>query len=77
MHTKIFLNRAISALFVIINLKCVMCSLSGFYVDNGHDQTVMSRPLFNEDKQQIEQEILELLGLPDRPKNHHINPSLR
>lgn len=53
-------------------------SLSGFYVDNGIDQTVMHRALTQDDAQEVEHEILELLGLPERPrKRHSIHPSLR
>lgn len=52
-------------------------SLSGFYVDNGLDQTVMHRALSPDDAQEVEHEILELLGLPDRPRKKHGHPSLR
>lgn len=52
-------------------------SLSGFYVDNGLDQTVMHRSLSQDDAEEVEHEILELLGLPDRPRKKHGHPSLR
>lgn len=43
------------------------CSLSGLYVDNGVDQTLMQRSLTKHERQEVEHEILSLLGLPDRP----------
>lgn len=68
-------------LFVLITLNSVYNvygSLSGFYVDNGNDQTVMHRALTQDDAQEVEHEILELLGLPERPRRrHNIHPSLR
>lgn len=50
--------------------------LSGVYVDNG-DQTVMQHALTDDDTEEVEREILELLGLPDRPRKRHLHPSLR
>lgn len=44
-------------------------SLSGLYVDNGLDQTVIQRYLSQQEKKEVEHEILNLLGLPDRPKS--------
>lgn len=55
----------------------ILGSLSGFYVDNGMDQTIMHQPLSMDDAQEVEHEILELLGLPDRPRRKHGHPSLR
>ncbi|KAL6254675.1 hypothetical protein P5V15_013982 [Pogonomyrmex californicus] len=43
--------------------------LSGLYVDNGFDQTVIHRVINNREKREVEYEILDLLGLPDRPRN--------
>nr|AHH30785.1 glass bottom boat [Clogmia albipunctata] len=51
--------------------------LSGFYTDNGIDRTVLHRTMDRDDQQEVEHEILELLGLPDRPRKHQIHPSLR
>lgn len=51
-------------------------SVSGVYVDNG-DQTVMHHALTADDTEEVEREILELLGLPDRPRKKHVHPSLR
>lgn len=43
--------------------------LSGLYVDNGFDQTVVHRVVSQREKREVEHEILNLLGLPDRPRN--------
>ncbi|XP_015607274.1 protein 60A [Cephus cinctus] len=43
--------------------------LSGLYVDNGLDQTVVHRVVTQREKREVEHEILNLLGLPDRPRN--------
>lgn len=51
-------------------------SVSGVYVDDG-DQTVMHHALTADDTEEVEREILELLGLPDRPRKKHLHPSLR
>lgn len=66
-------------LLITLNSLCNVCgSLSGFYIDNGNDQTVMHRALTHDDVQEVEHEILELLGLPERPrKKHNIHPSLQ
>lgn len=65
--------------FYIFILPICEASLSGFYVDNGLDQTVMHRMLSPKDAEHVEHEILELLGLPDRPprRKHGIHPSMR
>jgi len=43
--------------------------ISGLYVDNGFDQTVVHRVVSQHEKREVEHEILNLLGLPDRPRN--------
>lgn len=43
--------------------------MSGLYVDNGFDQTVVHRVVSQHEKREVEHEILNLLGLPDRPRN--------
>ncbi|KAH8233104.1 hypothetical protein KR026_004335 [Drosophila bipectinata] len=40
---------------------------SGIYVDNGRDQTIMQRVLSEDDKLDVSYEILEFLGIADRP----------
>lgn len=64
--------------FVILTLiYCVFASLSGIYVDDGH-QTILQHQLSRDETQEVEHEILDLLGLADRPrKKRHIHPSLR
>ncbi|KAI8120292.1 Protein 60A [Lucilia cuprina] len=55
----------------------VSASQSGIYVDNGHDQTIMHRTLDEEEKVAASYEILEFLGLPERPRRKHSHLSLR
>lgn len=50
--------------------------LSGVYGDNGHDQTIIHHTLTHTDQREVEHEILELLGLPERPRRN-IHPSIR
>lgn len=61
--------------FLIINCDSVGGKLSGIYVDNGMQQSVMAHSLsdYEDDKINVENEILELLDLP----NHLTHPSLR
>ncbi|XP_066601960.1 protein 60A-like [Prorops nasuta] len=52
--------------------------ISGLYVDNGLDQTVVHRVVSQREKREVEHEILNLLGLPERPrgashKGHGVN----
>lgn len=63
-------------IFVCVN-KSIEASLAGFYVDNGNAQTVMHRELTLSDTEKVEHDILELLGLPDRPGQKHSNPSMK
>ncbi|CAO1378765.1 unnamed protein product [Diamesa tonsa] len=69
---KIFLVN----LFVLASIYCVFASYSGIYVDNGH-QTILNHQLTRDETHEVEHEILDLLGLPDRPRKRHIHPSLR
>ncbi|KAK3922427.1 Protein 60A [Frankliniella fusca] len=52
-----------------------LASLSGLYIDNGVDQTLMQRSLTRHERQEVEHEILNLLGLPDRPRPRPPQPS--
>lgn len=61
----------------LINVAYVLCALSGFYVDDGVGQTVIEGLMTNNDQQVIEHEILELLGLPERPRKRHLHSSMR
>ena len=55
----------------------VNASQSGIYIDNGHDQTIMHRALDEEEKMAASYDILEFLGLPERPHRKHSHLSLR
>lgn len=68
---------SVLVLIVVLQVICVSARMSGFYIDNGVDQTIMEDVLDDESKHAVEHEILELLGLPDRPKHKHARPSLR
>lgn len=61
---------------LLSNVVYVLCTLSGFYVDDGVGQTVIERLMTNDDQQAIEHEILELLGLPERPRKRHSHSSM-
>lgn len=63
-------------LFVCISDNGAEARLSGVYGDNGHDQTIIHHTLTNNDQREVEHEILELLGLPERPRRN-MDPSLR
>lgn len=51
-----------------MNFIIISASLSGFYVDNGFDQTMIERIMTKEEKREVEYEILNMLGLPNRPR---------
>lgn len=65
-----------SVIILLHSVDVTVGSVSGVYVDNG-DQTVMHHALTADDTEEVEREILELLGLPDRPRKRHVHPSLR
>lgn len=65
------MTRAALTVFVCaVVLFVITCdaSFSGLYIDNGLDQTVIQRFMTKQEKREVEHEILNLLGLPDRPK---------
>lgn len=71
--------------FSLVCLLCYWCrispvfgtALSGIYVDNGVGQTVLENVLSFEEQQEIENEILNLLGLPGpRPVVRHLHSSV-
>lgn len=48
--------------------------LSGLYIDNGVDQTVIHHSMTRHERLVVEHEILELLGLGDRPRRARAPP---
>lgn len=42
--------------------------MSGLYIDNGVDQTIVQRFMTRQEKKEVEHEILNLLGLQNRPR---------
>lgn len=70
-------NILLMNLVVLSLIYCVYASLSGIYVDDGQ-QTVLQHQLSRDETHEVEHEILDLLGLADRPRRkRHIHPSLR
>lgn len=47
----------------------VYTASSGLYIDNGVDQTIIQRTLSSREKQDVSHDLLNLLGLPVRPKH--------
>ncbi|KAG5862837.1 hypothetical protein JTB14_026879 [Gonioctena quinquepunctata] len=55
--------------FFLVNLLTVSSTpRSGIYIDNGYDQTTMERFMSTDEKKEMEVEILNVLGLPNRPR---------
>ena len=86
MSTTTIRNNKNFVLLNKLNLKCILMTiiifqlfineilcerLSGIYVDNGYDQTIVHRVITQREKREVEHEILNLLGLPERPKSLH------
>lgn len=67
-------------LFLILYLLLIkvtqISSLSGLYTDNGFDQTALHHEMTLDDQNSMKQDILELLGLPNRPKEQNRKLSL-
>ncbi|KAG8291315.1 protein 60A [Homalodisca vitripennis] len=53
--------------FSYVLLMC-NCRMSGLYIDNGIDQTLVQRFMTRQEKREVENEILNLLGLQNRPR---------
>ncbi|KAK5646801.1 hypothetical protein RI129_005265 [Pyrocoelia pectoralis] len=66
---------AIWCLFIYI-YACLAYSPAGLYIDNGLDQTIIDRAMSKQEKHEMELEILNLLGLPNRPRRG-VNTPLR
>ena len=61
---------------VLVMLLIASCAaLSGFYYDNGLDQTVVHKHLNKREKKEMQSEILHLLGLEHRPRPVSVLPS--
>nr|XP_017002006.2 protein 60A [Drosophila takahashii] len=54
-------------IFVATTPPAVEATQSGIYIDNGRDQTIMHRVLSEDDKLDVSYEILEFLGIAERP----------
>ncbi|XP_077286404.1 TGF-beta family member glass bottom boat [Arctopsyche grandis] len=63
---------AAACCLLALALVLVHGSLSGVYVDNGMDQTVLQRSMSSRERHVLEQEMLELLGLGDRPRRRAV-----
>ncbi|EDW31505.1 GL11169 [Drosophila persimilis] len=65
-------------IFVSTTPTVIDATQSGIYIDNGKDQTIMHRVLSDDDKLDVSYEILEFLGIAERPTHHSSHPlSLR
>ncbi|KAL1123810.1 hypothetical protein AAG570_001581 [Ranatra chinensis] len=57
---------------IILGLFWTICPClaitSGLYVDNGFDQTVIQEVLSSQEKRKMEEQLLNLLGLEERPR---------
>lgn len=58
------------ALFTV----AAQATLSGLYIDNGVDQTVIHHSMTRDERKVVEVEILELLGLGERPRGPRAPP---
>lgn len=69
---------------MIVRILCVLLAIStaveslktAIYFDNGYDQTEIDREMTTQEKQQMELEILQLLGLPNRPRKVRKNAQM-
>lgn len=55
-------------LILIFFVFATSAALSGFYYDNGVDQTIVHKHLNKREKKEMQSEILHLLGLQHRPR---------
>lgn len=67
----------IAAFSVLDNCVAYSSRPAGVYVDNGYDQTKIERVMSRQDKREMELEILNLLGLPNRPNRRYANGTLK
>lgn len=67
----------ITAVLCVALLKVTVVSSTpkaAIYIDNGHDQTAIDRLMTQAEKKEMELEILNLLGLPNRPRKINKSP---
>ena len=55
------------AIFICVIFDSVNCFSGAFYADNGRQQSILYKTLAKEDKTELREEILNLLGLEHRP----------
>jgi len=60
-------RRIFPAVFALLFVGVARCDISGYYFDNGQQQTVLDSNLGSLEKQVMQEEILHLLGLHYRP----------
>lgn len=72
---KSVLSLVLCLLFVCVSV-CFSHPPAGLYVDNGLDQTIIERIMTKQERREMELEILNLLGLPNRPRRG-VNAPLR
>lgn len=60
----------LTIIYICISYATLLCSSrrSGLYIDNGVDQTIVQQFLTRQEKKEVEHEILNLLGLQNRPR---------
>lgn len=58
------------AMLAMLSLHPVTCDMSGYYFDNGEQQTVLDTSLGDLERQVMQEEILHLLGLHYRPQGN-------
>lgn len=59
---------------LLLSIITIDAALSGLYIDNGIDQTIIHHSMTRHERQVVEHEILELLGLGERPRRSQAPP---
>lgn len=59
---------------LLLQTPLIFSSAPGIYVDNGFDQTTIDMAMTTQEKREMELEILNLLGLPNRPRRINNSP---
>lgn len=70
------LTNAFISIVVLVSVLDAAVGFSGWYVDNG-GQTVIDETIPTADTQQMQHEILQLLGLPHRPQTERFPSVIR